>query len=293
MIFSRAIASPRGRLRTLADLTRIGTIVAGACLTLVGAHLAVGAVDVARVTWATACVALLIAFAQVVNDIIDVEVDRLQQRSRPLVRGEVTTRFAAVMAVTLGGAGLLAALVAGPPLSYVAIAILLASWAYSAWWKGTIGFGNVVVALLASAPVAFGAAAAGDVDGLAWAAQGVVFVFMAAFEVIKTGRDVEGDNAAGLMTLATRFGLHATYRIAGALCLAFVAVSVVPALMSDNWIAYVVVMAPAVVLTGFAAWKLLNSDGRSADLAPALALVRAAWFPGIAALVLLRRVEWS
>jgi 4-hydroxybenzoate polyprenyltransferase len=282
-----AVVVPGGRARAVAELTRAGTVVAGVCLCLVGARLAAGAMDVRAIVWATACVGLLIGFAQVVNDVLDVEVDRLQGRRRPLVRGDVTVHSATVLAIVLGGAGVAAGLLAGRWFFVVSIVILLASWAYSASWKGTAGFGNVVVALLASCPVTFGAAAAGDVTGRVWASQAAVFVFMTAFEVLKTGRDRDGDDAAGLTTIATKLGVPTTSRVAGLLCVSFAVVAIGPALLSDRRLAYIVVMAAAVVLTELAAWRLLRSHGAATDISAALTLLQVAWFPGIGALVFL------
>jgi geranylgeranylglycerol-phosphate geranylgeranyltransferase len=288
MTRSARVAVPAGRTRAIAELTRAGTVVAGVFLCLVGARLAEGPVDVRSLVWATTCVALLIAFAQVVNDIIDVEVDRLQGRPRPLVRGDLTVRSASLLAIVLGATGLFAGLLAGSSLFFASIVILLASWAYSARWKGTAGFGNLVVALLSSCPVTFGAAAAaGHVSGRVLASQAVVFVFMTAFEVLKTGRDRDGDDAAGLTTIATKLGVPATLRVAGLLCVGFAVVAIGPALLSDHWVAYIVVMATAVFLTELAAWRLLSSDGAATDLSTALLLLQVAWFPGIVSMAFL------
>ena len=214
-----------GSVRAWAELVRAGTVVAGSGICVAGARVAGRPIDDRRLGWAVASVALLIGFAQVVNDVVDIEIDRLQRRPRPLVRRAISVRAARTAAVLAGVGGLTAASVLGPRLLVAATAVLAASWLYSVRWKGTVGFGNLVVATLAGAPLPFGAGAMGRLTarvGIGWL---VVALFMVAYEVLKTGRDIVGDRAGGLRTIATVHGVRATCRAAGVLCLVFAATS--------------------------------------------------------------------
>lgn len=289
MSTARAAGRPlTASLAAVAALTRAGTVVAAGLLSLVGAGLAPAGGPAARIAAASVAVALLVAFAQVVNDVVDVEVDRIQKPHRPLVSGQIAVRSATALAVVLAGAGLGAAALAGPGFLVVAAVILVLSCGYSMWWKGTVLVGNAVVALLASSPITYGAAAAGGVDVLVVAVQVEVFVFMSAFEVVKTGIDADGDAAVGLRTVATRFGVRTTSLVAAALCAGFAVAAVVPAVLADRWLGYAVVMGFGAVLpASVAAVRLVRRGRTPAELRPPFELLRLAWFAGIASLVLL------
>lgn len=281
-----ARASP-GRLRPLLALTRAGTAVAGAALCVAGGLLDDGA-HLGRVVAATASVACLIAFAQVVNDIVDVDIDRHQKPRRPIVAGAISPRAATTIAAALLGAGLTSAALAGPGHLAVATAIAALAWCYSVRLKNTVLVGNATVALLASAPVTFGAAAGGGVTALAVALQAQIFLFMSAFEIVKTGIDADGDRVAGLRTIATRHGVRAAAAVGVALALTFALVAVAPVTFADDAAWYsLVIGAGAVAPTLLAARSLARSGPKPDDLRPAFGLLRLAWFAGVAAPFLL------
>src|SRR6202023_997285 len=81
---------------------------------------------------------------------------------------------------------------------------------YSLRFKNTVLLGNIVVALCASSPIAFGAAVSRRFDAPVWLVAGLAFSFMLAYETLKTIADREPDAAAGLRTFATEMGVHAS-----------------------------------------------------------------------------------
>lgn len=278
------------RVRALSLLLRTGSVVAASALCLVGARLAGGdgAGDGGRAAVATVLVAAAVAFAQVVNDLTDLEVDRVGKPFRPLVAGTVGVPAARAVAAAAAAVSLLAGAALGPAFVAVAALLLGLSWGYSRWWKGTVLLGNAVVALLTSTPVLVGAAAAGGVGRLALSAQVLVLVFMAGFELVKTGLDHDGDRAAGVRTVATAAGLRTAALLAAACCVGFAVVAAAPAVLAADGRAYAAVMVPGAVLPTLVAAAILVRRGRTAaDLRRPLTLLRLAWYSGIAALVLL------
>lgn len=278
--------APGGPLAAFAALTRAGTVVAGTLLCLVGAHLA-GFARPGPVVAVAVAVALSIAFAQVVNDVIDVDVDRLHKPHRPLVSGAISVRTATRLAWGLAVSALAAGALAGAGFLAATAGLLAGSWAYSRWWKNSVLAGNVTVATLASTPVLLGAAAAGRVTPVVVAAQAVVLVFMAAFEVAKTGRDRDADAAAGLHTVATVLGVRVTARTAAALCAGFVVAAGLAAVVADRVVPYAAVMGPGAVAPALGAAALLVRPRAAEPFRSPLRLLRLAWFAGIGSLVLL------
>jgi geranylgeranylglycerol-phosphate geranylgeranyltransferase len=274
-------------LRTLSAVTRAGTALAGAALCLAGGLIGTARPTV-RLLLSMLCVALLVAFAQVVNDIVDEDLDRLTKPHRPLVSGAMSAASARALTAGLAVTGMAIAAALGPWFLAVAAAIAAASVAYSVRWKSTVLRGNAVVALLASTTIAFGAAANGQFGTAALAAQAAAFAFLFAFEVVKTGVDVDGDRTGGVRTIATVHGLVVTARIAVASLLAYVITAGVAAPLAEHRSLYLVLVAvgtgPLVVT---AILRLVRETPTPASLRLALSALRFAWPGGALALLAL------
>ena len=156
--------------------------------------------------WHALAALAIFAGGNVINDVCDVEVDRINAPTRPLPSGEVSTRAAVAWTGLLFGIGGGASVVAGWISGYWATGVAL--WAigwlivYSLWLKGRVLVGNVTIAMLAGLLVLYGAHAVGGqwYSGIV----GAVFAFGTTFarELVKDLADVEGDRALGLRTLA-------------------------------------------------------------------------------------------
>jgi geranylgeranylglycerol-phosphate geranylgeranyltransferase len=277
----------RAVLASLARLTRAGTCLAAATLCFVGDRVSRAPDGGGRMLAATASIAFIVAFAQVVNDIADRDADRLTKPHRPLPSGAVSLTTARAVAVTSAAAGILTAALGGPWQVLFAIVLLTLSWAYSWFLKSTVLLGNLTVASLASTAVLYGAVG-GGITSLALLVQAVVLTFSAAFEVVKTARDREGDAAAGVTTVATRFGVHAASRIGSGLALLAAAVAATPALPAVHPVRYLVAMGVTAIVPTLAAAVALGVCGRvPEDLEAPFRLLRFAWSAGVVCLVLL------
>jgi geranylgeranylglycerol-phosphate geranylgeranyltransferase len=188
-------------------LWRVRACAAGAAAVFLGAYLATGAArPIGLLAVAAAGIGLVIGFANAVNDIVDRSADAIDKPHRPLPSGRVSVRSATAFAVATA----LAALACSAPLGLWAgiwMAVLIAvSVAYSVALKGTVLVGNAFVAACAAVPLAYGAAVSGEATGTVWVGCALVFVFMFSYEVLKTAADLRGDAAAGVRTVATRWG---------------------------------------------------------------------------------------
>ncbi len=290
---TRRLGPAVARVRALSLLVRTGSVVGASVLCLVGVGMGTGPVEPRRAVLAVALVAGAVAFAQVTNDLADVEVDRLGKPHRPLAAGTVGVRAARGVAAGAAAVALAGGALLGPGFLGVAAALLVLSWGYSRWWKGTVLLGNAVVAALTSTPVVVGAAAGGGIGRPALAAQLLVLLFMAGFELVKTGLDHDGDLAAGVRTVATVAGPRTAGLLGAGCCVAFALAAPLPALAASGTggagvRAYLAVMLPGAVVPALVAATLLARRGRTAqDLRQPFALLRVAWYAGIGSLALL------
>ena len=207
---------------------------------LAGAGVWIGAM----MTWMTpeyypAMVASLAAFfvcasGNVLNDICDVEADRISHPDRVLVRGRLSIRLAwtiyascNLIALVLGWC------VNGPVLICVAAALALLA-GYSLWLKGWPVVGNMVISVLAGLTFLTGGVAI-DMQLAAVMPGPIVpalfaFFFHLAREILKDVEDMDGDRQADVRTLPQMIGVSASLLICLGLFLVLTILTYIPVL---------------------------------------------------------------
>jgi geranylgeranylglycerol-phosphate geranylgeranyltransferase len=204
----------------------VGTVVGG--LVAHGLGIAGTGEFWALVLLAAASTALVTAGGNVLNDLEDIEGDRINHPDRPLVTGAISVQGARIIAVALFAAGIESALpvILIEPLVGVILAIALAAMlAYEFRLKAAGLGGNVVVALLTGLVFLYGGAAAGNAVVLAPFAA-MAFLATLSREVIKDMEDVAGDVTRN--TLPKSHGLPVAGAVARVAVGAAIALSFVP-----------------------------------------------------------------
>ena len=186
--------------------------------------------------------ALTAGFGNVINDITDIEIDRINKPERPLPSGRLSITQAWIFACLLSGGAILTGLLSLPPAP---IAILIFSniviALYSLIFKGIHLAGNAVVAFFTGLVFIYGGLAAGN------PAAGFVpfaFAFLSNFirEVVKTAEDVEGDLAKGVITFPGKYGTEKTKNLVKVLCLFLLVATFLPFVMHWYRIEYFVMV---------------------------------------------------
>ena len=209
-------------------IVRPGNLLLAAAGVAVGGFLTFGRVLITpAVWWAMASAVGLGAAGNVANDLFDLEADRINRPLRPLVTGAMSHGAALVLAGVAGGLGLWAAWWVSGTLFVLGLAALAVMLVYSPMLKPRLMVGNVAVAVVASMPLVYGAAAAG------WWRAGLVPAVLAAFlhlarEIVKDLEDVPGDLAIGRATVPIAWSPAAGYATAGAVLVVFLPVSILP-----------------------------------------------------------------
>lgn len=202
------------RPSALIVLTRPGNVAIGALAVVVGALTGPAAVEAwGPLLWAVAAAALITAGGNVLNDVADVEVDRLNKPHRPLPSGAVSRRSASAWAIVLFAGGLAAALPLPAACRLIALFAVAGVTLYDLWAKGRPLFGNFLVAFISGLAFLFGSLAVGRG---AWGLipAGLAFLFHFPREIIKDLEDMQADRSAGLNTFPLRAGEGAARRTA-------------------------------------------------------------------------------
>lgn len=164
----------------------------------------------------------------IINDIYDVEIDRINRPNRPLPAGLISARAAWIYTSILFGTGVvlafqinLSTLVIAGPLS---ISLLIA---YSARLKRMPLIGNLVVSFMLGLAFIYVGAAFGSVDETLVMAA-LAFGFTLIRELVKDLEDMEGDASDSARTLAIVWGETKTRGLVIGLTLLFVGVDLLP-----------------------------------------------------------------
>ncbi len=156
----------------------------------------------------------LTACAMIVNDLVDVEVDKVNKPWRPLPRGAISTKRALILALILGVLGVLVNTVIYNILLVLVALIygilgVIYSFMRKYWWS------HILVALSTTGPVVYGYVAAGiPFSKLELAVFFSLIVFFATIgrEILKAVQDYRGDAERGYSTLATKYGVETALR---------------------------------------------------------------------------------
>ncbi|MGH7664744.1 MAG: UbiA family prenyltransferase [Gemmatimonadaceae bacterium] len=201
-----------------------------------------------RTILAAAAAIALAAFANITNDIADVEIDRIAHPDRPIAAGRLREETARIWAAVAGIAAVAASLAAWPALAPVSAVILLIMFEYSRWIKARGLPGNILVAIIASLPFLYGTWSAHQ-PAAAWPLLLVAIPLHLAREIAKDIEDVDGD-ATRRRTLPLAAGLGAA-RFGLLLALAAFAGALVPLAVERP--AFAALVLPALVACAIAA----------------------------------------
>jgi len=170
---------------------------------------------------------LVAAGGNVVNDIFDIEVDKINRPHRALPSGRMTVRQAWWFVALLSILGVVFAWLPGRPVSaIIVICFEIIGYAYAAKVK-TLGIaGNFMVAFSFAFGVIYGSVSYAEVLGTltvnpipipTWLFFFTAFLILQARETIKGAEDVEGDELRSVRTIARIYGYWPAAVVAGAL----------------------------------------------------------------------------
>jgi geranylgeranylglycerol-phosphate geranylgeranyltransferase len=164
----------------------------------------------------------------IINDIRDVEIDRINRPERPLPAGQFTIRQAWIVLIVLTviGIALSAAINTSSLLMVLFLCAVLLS--YSLIFKRMLLIGHAAVALSGALVLPYGGVVAENLIPTIYLLPVAFFAFMGR-EILKTMPDVVGDATHKVDNIATHFGTHtAAIASIGFIGLAAVLLSLLP-----------------------------------------------------------------
>lgn len=200
------------RLLAFVLITRPGNVLLAGLSIAIAALLVRGDLRCAAIWCAVLSGMLITAGANVINDVFDLAIDRINKPQRMLPAGRITPRAAQTFAIISLACGVIFSIFAGIFAAIIALGSAILVVAYSKWLKRQPLVGNLAVSLVTALAFIFGAVAA-CTETLQWQAGlfPAAFAFFMHFgrEVVKDIEDQIGDRALNARTLPLAYGLRA------------------------------------------------------------------------------------
>ncbi len=186
---------------------------------------------------ASVIAALIAAGANIINDIFDLEIDRINKPKRLLPAGKVTAKEAWLYFFIAYGLAFLLSFFCNGTMLVIALVIAVLLILYSARLKRTVLWGNITVSMASAMAFIYGALSVGDLrSGIIPAV--FAFFFHLGREIIKDMQDLEGDLHQKTITFPGRFGLKASVALINALFIFLIILTAVPYILNIYGIIY-------------------------------------------------------
>jgi len=216
----------------------------------------------------------LAASGNTINDIYDIEIDKINRPERPIPRGSISLKQAKKLYILYLGIGIILSYLNTLIFSLTWIILVLVpffgfiGWVYAAYGKKSGFLGNVIVGVSFSIGLVYGAYLNSEIIP-----PYILYFFITAFsllvarEIIKGCEDIEGDKNQGVKTLAIKIGIKASRNISVLFTLLAVVFFILPAFTNIlNIFLFIIFMVIGLIEVGYTIVLMLISDLRKEDL---------------------------
>lgn len=226
-------------IKAYLQLVRIHNVVGAAIGDLMGYLVAsFWNINLIKLVISIIVVASVAAGGYVINDVFDVEIDKINKPYRPIPSGQVSIRDATVLAYVLFGVGVVLSALLGLLQFVLALLVAISLYYYAKSIKRTGFYGNLLVATNTALSIFYGGLAYFQGE---WLIRVIIptfysFLLTVSREIVKGIEDVKGDSAHGVKTLAVRLGVTRAWYIAKLLLVFILIISPIPYLLGFNFL---------------------------------------------------------
>jgi geranylgeranylglycerol-phosphate geranylgeranyltransferase len=250
---------------------------------LVGAWIGKGVLVLHHVLLAGIVGFCVCAFGNVINDLYDIEIDRINNPHRPLPAGQVGKRAVTFLAILFVIISTLISLSLGVMIFLLVFCVIVMLFLYASYFKKTT-WSNFIIALISGASFILG--------GLVTKNYACIFPFLFSFfihvprEIMKDIQDMQGDKTAGVASLPIVVGVTQSTNLSALLLSILCIILPLPFLLSVLRPIYmIIILLFAYPLIIYTIVRLLHSP-RERELAKLSSLLKISMVVGLAAMVL-------
>lgn len=189
-----------------------------------------------KIILASLVVALIAGAGYVINDVFDIEIDRINKPYRPLPSGRIKIKTASILAFSMFLIGVILSILINYLAFVIALLTSISLYYYAKNLKKEGLVGNFIVALTTALSAFYGGVAYfyGDWFFRVLIPTVYIFFFTLSREFIKGIEDVKGDMANGVKTLAVKLGVNKTWIISKIILLLLLITSPLPFFLGFN-----------------------------------------------------------
>ena len=159
------------------------------------------------ILFASIAAALVTATGNIVNDIFDIDTDRISHQDRVLVSGKISKTEAWTEYILLNSISFVISASLSVKLMVIILTAIFVLYIYSSTLKRLPLIGNLTIAFLTGLAFIYGGFTAGNPMS---AIVPAVFAFLINLirEIVKDMQDIEGDKTSGVITFPIKFGFQ-------------------------------------------------------------------------------------
>ncbi len=208
--------------------------------------------EISLIIWASVAAALTAAAGNIINDIFDVEADKISHPQRVLVSGVLTKKGSWFEYIILNSISGIIAIYLSTILFIIVLTTISILFVYALYFKKILLTGNIIIAILTGLAFIYGGFAAGNPQASIIPA---IFAFLINFirEIVKDIQDIEGDKKQNIQTFPIQFGLDAATKLIVSLSIILIAFTFYPFIMHlykiEYFILVMIVVNPIMVLS--------------------------------------------
>ena len=214
----------------------------------------------------------LAASGMIINDIYDVEIDKINRPERPIPSGRISLEQAKKLFVGTYAFGSLLSLIHGLVFLQNITNFIIATffgfigWIYAKWGKKSGFIGNIIVSLSFSIGLIYGAVLNGHVPIFILYFYLTASSLLLSREIIKGCEDIEGDKEFGVKTLAIKVGIK-TATICSLLAAIMAIIFFILPLFTNliNPLLFLIPMIGGVIIVGIPVFLMLRHDLEKKD----------------------------
>lgn len=197
--------------------------------------------DLYSILFASIAASLVAAAGNIVNDIYDIESDKISHPNRVLVLGMLSPKEAVYLINFLNIIAIIIASRVSEILFFLVILSSVILFLYSFYLKKLPLVGNIVIASLTGLTFVYGGFAAGNPMA---AIVPALFAFLINLirEIVKDMQDIEGDTKAGVITFPNRFGFQKSKSLIAFITIALLLYTLYPFITELYKIEYFIVV---------------------------------------------------
>ncbi len=224
-----------------------------------------GDYQVYKIILAAFSASFTLSAGNIINDIKDIETDKVSHPKRPLAAGKITVNQAKVEYILLTVIAILLSFFIILPALIIVITATVLLFLYSYYFKKVPILGNIIVSLLTGLVFIYGGEA---VNNPLAAIVPAVFAFLINLirEVVKDMQDVEGDLKQGIITFPGKFGFSSSKLLVAELTIVLILFTLYPFITRLYKIEFIILIMAVVNPLLVYNLKILFKDHSSSDL---------------------------